>query len=229
MDRRHSLVLLAALLPACAQILGIEDVTLGDASTADASDGGGDASPLDAQQQDVVSPPDTGPGVCTPNDTRSCGTSGTQTCGPTGYWCNCIGDAPQTCTGTGTFAGCRGDGCYVCQEKLTGFSCYFKNHPNCALNTTCAGSFFACSTQCPAPTSEDSCTCVSAPTGWQECGNTACSVCTDQTQNYACYFLNHPTCLKENNCTNQRIACSQYCPAPVAQDRGMNDDGGLAP
>jgi hypothetical protein len=224
MDRRVALVvLLAALLPACAQILGIEDVTLGDA--------GLDASPGDAgqdAQQDVIAI-DTGPGACTPNDSRSCGTSGTQTCGPSGYWCNCIGDAPQTCTGTGSFVGCRGDGCYVCQEKLTGYSCYLKNHPNCAVNTTCAGQFFACSTECPAPTNEDTCACTGAPNGWPQCGNTACSVCSDQTQNYACYFLNHPTCLKENNCTGSRVACSQFCPMPIAQDRGLLDDGGLAP
>jgi hypothetical protein len=64
-----------------------------------------------------------------------------------------------TCNGTGdgTWNGCRGTGCHVCQEKVSGYGCYFINHPNCILNTTCAGLFFDCDAACPPPTEADFC------------------------------------------------------------------------
>jgi hypothetical protein len=200
-------------------------VTYGCAVVTDLSDLSSDAGSTDASS-DAAS--QEGGGICTPGTTMACGSSGTTTCNSAGYWCNCLGDTPATCVGTGTFVGCRGDGCYVCEEKVSAYACYAKNHPTCAVNTTCAGQFFTCSAQCPAPTSEDACNCVAADGGWPECGNTPCTVCTDQTSAYACYFINHPTCLPQNNCAT-RGACSQFCPAPVAADKGFTADGGPAP
>lgn len=226
-----------ASLLGCAQILGIEDVTPEDASVdatqadvapeaaPDVVDAGGNDTSVASDASDATTP------ICTPNTTRACGTTGTQTCGPAGLWCNCIGDAPATCTGDGGSSGCRGDGCLVCQEVVGTYACYFKNHPGCALNTTCAGvTSGLCNARCPAPTAEDACNCVAAADGgWSECSATACTVCTDQTQNYSCYFINHASCLKDNNCSGSRSKCSRYCPQPTPEDHGLLDDGGLAP
>jgi hypothetical protein len=60
-----------------------------------------------------------------------------------------------TCTGTGSFVGCRGNGCAVCVEKVFGYSKYFINHPSCGQNANCQGSYFVCSSGCPAPTAAD--------------------------------------------------------------------------
>lgn len=59
--------------------------------------------------------------------------------------------------GDGIWNGCRGTGCHVCTEKLTGYDCYFLNHPDCVLNTTCAGQFYSCDAACPPPTPADRC------------------------------------------------------------------------
>ena len=66
---------------------------------------------------------------------------------------------PLTCNGTGdgTWNGCRGTGCHVCQEKVASYDCYFVNHPNCVLNTTCGGQFYDCDAACPPPTEADYC------------------------------------------------------------------------
>jgi len=59
--------------------------------------------------------------------------------------------------GDGTWNGCRGTGCSVCAEKLAGYDCYFQNHPDCILNSTCQGLFYDCDAACPAPTAADVC------------------------------------------------------------------------
>jgi hypothetical protein len=60
------------------------------------------------------------------------------------------------CNGSpGGWEGCRGTGCSPCAELLVGYSRYTQNHPRCAINTTCAGSFFTCNEDCPAPTEGD--------------------------------------------------------------------------
>jgi hypothetical protein len=49
-----------------------------------------------------------------------------------------VSEVCPNCNGTsGQWAGCRGTGCSVCAEKLTNYPCYFQNHPNCILNSTC--------------------------------------------------------------------------------------------
>jgi hypothetical protein len=59
---------------------------------------------------------------------------------------------PGACDGSpGGFEGCRGNGCAVCAEKLVGFPNYFRNHPLCLRNDTCAGQFFTCNSKCPPP------------------------------------------------------------------------------
>ena len=203
--------MLAALITAGCSLTDLSDLG------SDGGDSGADVAESGAQEA----------GICSPGATAACGATGIKTCSPAGSWCSCLGDTPTTCMGTGTFTGCRGDGCSVCQEKLGAYACYTKNHPGCAVNTTCGGLFYPCSATCPQPTPEDACNCVAGDGGWPECSNTACSVCTDQTVGYACYFINHPTCLPQNNC-NTRGPCSQYCPPPDVADKGFTDDGGPA-
>jgi hypothetical protein len=211
------------LLTGCA-LLGLAcSLTL--ATDRELSGGSADAG-MDVSTADVVT--EVGAHACTPGEVRSCGASGSQTCGPAGFWCSCLSDAPGTCTGTGTYVGCRGDGCLVCQEKVAAFPCYFKNHPGCALNTTCGGMFYTCSTLCPAPTAEDACNCTASGT-WSNCVNSPCSICTDKTTDYSCYFANHPTCIPQNNCAGSRMTCSQFCPLPTPEDKGHFADGGLVP
>lgn len=66
------------------------------------------------------------------------------------------GPLPFTCDGTpGQWPGCRGNGCAVCAELVGNAPCYFRNHPSCSPNTTCAGSYFTCNAACPQPTSAD--------------------------------------------------------------------------
>jgi hypothetical protein len=63
---------------------------------------------------------------------------------------------PGTCAGTvGQWKGCRGNGCSACSDALTKYPHYFANHPRCARNTTCAGSFSTCNMNCPKPTDAD--------------------------------------------------------------------------
>jgi hypothetical protein len=51
--------------------------------------------------------------------------------------------------------GCRGNGCSVCTEYTRDYTRYFQHHPSCSPNTTCAGSYYACSDFCPPPTELD--------------------------------------------------------------------------
>jgi hypothetical protein len=60
------------------------------------------------------------------------------------------------CSGaSGGWLGCRGTGCHACIDLLEDYPRYFQNHPNCVPNTTCNGSHYTCSANCPAPTSSD--------------------------------------------------------------------------
>lgn len=73
---------------------------------------------------------------------------------------NCARDCgtcpAPACAGTpGQWSGCRGSGCAVCAELLVGFPHYLDNHPACVGNPTCAGQFFTCNADCPAPTAAD--------------------------------------------------------------------------
>lgn len=85
------------------------------------------------------------------------------TCAGQFFTCNAACPAPagadftcSTCNGTpGQWAGCRGNGCAVCDELVGTAPCYFRNHPHCNRNTTCAGLYFTCNADCPAPTPED--------------------------------------------------------------------------
>lgn len=83
------------------------------------------------------------------------------TCNNQFYTCNANCPAPDNadrCDGTpGQWAGCRGTGCSVCAELVANYKCYFKNHPLCLRNTTCAGLYYTCNANCPAPTSADQC------------------------------------------------------------------------
>jgi len=62
----------------------------------------------------------------------------------------------ESCSGTsGQWQGCRGTGCSVCTELVKDYPRYFKNHPRCGPNTTCAGIFGTCNANCPQPTNAD--------------------------------------------------------------------------
>ncbi|HVY31420.1 MAG TPA: hypothetical protein VHB79_32930 [Polyangiaceae bacterium] len=85
------------------------------------------------------------------------------TCAGQFFTCNAACPAPtdadrdvQACMGTpGNWSGCRGTGCFVCSEKTKDYPLYFQNHPACVKNDTCAGEFFTCNANCPAPTDAD--------------------------------------------------------------------------
>ncbi|HXI59830.1 MAG TPA: hypothetical protein VNO55_27370 [Polyangia bacterium] len=155
-------------------------------------------------------------------------------CAGTGF-ATCNASCPQptdadktplagTCSGTaGQWAGCRGNGCQVCAEKLGAFPNYFKNHPNCVKNNSCAGVFAACNSNCPAPTDADRAAPVPACDGsagqWAGCRGTGCLVCSETTRAYPYYFVNHPGCVKNLTCDGSFFTCNASCPAPVEADK----------
>lgn len=124
--------------------------------------------------------------------------------------------------GDGIWNGCRGTGCHVCTEKLTGFDCYFLNHPDCVLNTTCAGQFYSCDAACPPPTAADRCaatTCDGIGDGlWNGCRGNGCAVCAEKTLQYSCYLQNHPGCNLNLTCAGQFYSCDAACPPPTHLD-----------
>ena len=92
------------------------------------------------------------------------GCTANPSCGGVSVTCNDKCPAPTEadrapvamCNGTaGEWAGCRGHGCAVCTEQLQGYTRYVQNHPRCVVNPTCAGQFYTCNADCPAPTSAD--------------------------------------------------------------------------
>jgi hypothetical protein len=128
-----------------------------------------------------------------------------------------------TCNGSaGEWAGCRGNGCAVCSEKLSEFPNYFKNHPNCVKNTTCAGVFGTCNSNCPAPSNADRAApapqCDGTAGQWAGCRGNGCAVCSELTARYPYYFANHPSCDRNLTCDGQFATCNAKCPAPVAAD-----------
>ena len=64
-------------------------------------------------------------------------------------------DGATTGTDGSEWAGCRGSGCAVCSELVANYPRYFQNHPDCLRNTTCGGSAYACSLNCPKPSAAD--------------------------------------------------------------------------
>ncbi len=122
--------------------------------------------------------------------------------------------------GDGIWRGCRGNGCAVCEEKLGGYDCYFVNHPQCDLNTTCAGSFYYCDAACPEPTAEDQCVCDGVGDGiWRGCRGNGCAVCAEMLEGYDCYFERHPQCVLNTTCAGQFYYCDAACPPPTEADR----------
>jgi len=99
---------------------------------------------------------DTGTPECSLGMYQAC-PMGAQYCLTSEMWSACR-TSDATCTGAGgTYRGCRGNGCAVCISLLVGYDCYFENHPSCAPNRDCGGSYFTCSPGCPAPTPADRC------------------------------------------------------------------------
>jgi len=122
------------------------------------------------------------------------------------------------CNGTsGQWAGCRGTGCHVCSEKVASHPLYFKNHPECISNPTCAGLYFTCNSKCPQPGSADQCNGTSGQ--WAGCRGTGCHVCAEKVANYPCYFRNHPWCIPNSTCGGLYFTCNANCPAPTAADQ----------
>jgi hypothetical protein len=122
------------------------------------------------------------------------------------------------CNGTaGQWSGCRGNGCAVCSELVTSYPLYFVNHPLCARNTTCAGLYYTCNANCPAPSAADACNGTAGQ--WAGCRGNGCAVCSELVANYPCYFLNHPACSPNGTCGGLYYTCNANCPAPTAADR----------
>lgn len=149
--------------------------------------------------------------LCSPNTT----------CGGLYFTCNSNCPTPTStdlCNGTsGQWQGCRGDGCSVCMEKLASYPLYFHNHPACKRNDTCAGLFFTCNSNCPAPASADRCDGTSGQ--WQGCRGNGCAVCAELVAAYPCYFKNHPLCTRNTTCQGSYFTCNANCPAPTEADR----------
>ena len=132
------------------------------------------------------------------------------------------------CDGIGdnTWDGCRGNGCAVCEEKLVGYDCYFDNHPQCVLNTTCSWQFYDCDRACPEPTEDDRCVCDGIGDGtWNGCRGNGCAVCEEKVAGYDCYFDNHPGCVLNTTCAGWFFDCDRACPEPTVYDYCLICDG----
>jgi len=126
--------------------------------------------------------------------------------------------ASQTiCSGTsGGYQGCRGNGCAVCAEKVAAYPLYYFNHPLCAINYTCASTYYECSSNCPAPAATDLCN--GTPGGWDGCRGNGCAVCEELVAGYTRYFINHPACTRNFTCAGFATTCNANCPAPTPAD-----------
>jgi hypothetical protein len=100
---------------------------------------------------------------------------------------------------------------------------YFVNHPGCIKNTTCAGQYFTCNANCPAPTSADACNGTSGQ--WQGCRGTGCNVCAEKVSAYPLYFKNHPACVPNTTCGGSYFTCNVNCPAPATADQCNGSPG----
>ena len=156
--------------------------------------------------------------VCTPTTSRMCGTGGFQRCSAAGTWCVCW---PNSDSGSsGGWVGCRGSGLNVCAELVTGYPCYWENHPRCQRNFACAAMYGTCNMDCPAPGATDMCMCPPAAVGdFVGCaGSAGCGVCMGAVEDYPCYFENHPPCEAVDCTADSR--CNHRCPAPGDADVG---------
>lgn len=126
--------------------------------------------------------------------------------------------APLDCSGaSGGWQGCRGSGCAACSELTAAYPLYFTNNPKCQKNTTCNNQFFTCSSNCPQPTSADTCNGTSGE--WQGCRGNGCAVCAELVAGYPRYFANHPACAQNGTCAGSYGTCNSNCPAPTEGDR----------
>jgi hypothetical protein len=127
----------------------------------------------------------------------------------------------KACEGASNgFVGCRGTGCAVCTEKVPRNSVYWRNHPNCAPNDTCGGTFYSCNANCPAPTAADLVvnSCGGWAEGWKGCRGSGCAVCKELIANYPRYLVNHPNCTLNSACGGSYYNCNYACPAPTIDD-----------
>jgi hypothetical protein len=149
---------------------------------------------------------------CNPDWNNDGNLSVTDTAGATNFYggANCSGSS-------GGFQGCRGSGCSVCAEKLGSYPLYAYNHPKCNVNTTCGGTFYTCSSNCPAPTSADECNGTSGQ--WRGCRGNGCSVCAEKLAAYPNYMKRHPKCVSNTTCGGSYYTCNSNCPAPTAADK----------
>ncbi len=170
--------------------------------------------------RDTAPPPD---GSCRPGRIIRCGADGLgfRACSPAGNWCRCNDEFDM---GTpGSWDGCRGSGVWVCEDLVADAPCYWENHPRCQRNTDCAGSYFTCNADCPAPGPADRCVCASGGSdGWAGCGLDACGVCDTVLAEYPCYFRHHFACTRVDcSAGADPTACDgRLCPPPSEADRG---------
>jgi len=121
------------------------------------------------------------------------------------------------CWGNSSWSGCRGTGCTTCAEKTGAYPLYRYNHPKCGISNTCGNSFYACSTNCPAPTAAD--LCDGTPGQWAGCRGSGCTVCQEKLAQYPNYARRHPMCTVSTSCANRFFTCNANCPAPTDLDR----------
>ncbi|QSQ19830.1 hypothetical protein JY651_31675 [Pyxidicoccus parkwayensis] len=129
---------------------------------------------------------------------------------------------PAACDGSaGQWNGCRGTGCSVCAELVADYPCYFTNHPNCAENNICYGSYFQCNSKCPAPTQADRCYTTTCGNGICESGETTscpsdCGTCGDGL----CQSGEEFTC---------PLDCEGTCPGSMCSDGSCCPSTGICP
>jgi hypothetical protein len=174
---------------------------------------------------DTTPPRDTSipSGSCRPGELVRCGVGdeGFRACSPAGNWCRC--NAEYDMGTPGEWSGCRGSGVWVCEDLVADAPCYWQNHPRCQRNTDCAGAYYTCNADCPAPGSADRCVCeIGGPDGWDGCSRDGCGVCERVLEEYPCYFRHHFACT-QTDCSGSGTStqCNpDLCPPPSEEDRG---------
>ena len=61
--------------------------------------------------------------------------------------------------------------------------------------------------------------CSGTPGQWAGCRGHGCAVCSETTEKFPYYFVNHPKCEKNLTCDGQFYTCNSNCPKPTAADK----------
>ncbi|HEV8577844.1 MAG TPA: hypothetical protein VGX68_02080 [Thermoanaerobaculia bacterium] len=69
-----------------------------------------------------------------------------------------------------------------------------------------------------APASSCTLQCNGTAGQWSGCRGTGCHVCAEKVASYPLYFLNHPSCARNDTCDGLYFTCNANCPAPTSAD-----------